>query len=318
MSELEEAYRQAPRIESPSRVDARVIQAAENKAVRMKAKSRRDSIIPGLGAAFVSLCLVGIGVSVFMRSTSEVHRASDTSADVVSMESLQEADPQSNGVWSRQAAQLPDASVSANAPSIENSQASVAASATATVATRVDATMQEQSRANAQVASNGSARYKSAAVDEAIIESVATNGTDVASVSSDLARKKTGVGKLSGEQSRELASVATSDSLVVASDGRAWLSLQPVDSMVIEVTTTGSEKAALDLASLLPFKTQRIRVSENQWKLLHNASFTERENAEMVLAELIEQVEDHVQVKSDTPSVMPHIVELQALLQSIK
>ena len=88
--------------------------------------------------------------------------------------------------------------------------------------------------------------------------------------------------------------------------------------MVIEVTTTGSEKAALDLASLLPFKTQRIRVSENQWKLLHNASFTERENAEMVLAELIEQVEDHVQVKSDTPSVMPHIVELQALLQSIK
>ena len=337
MSELEEAYRQAPKIKSPSRVDARVTQAAENKVVRMKAKSRGDSIIPGLGAAFVSLCLVGIGVSVFMRSTSEVDRASITSADTVSVESLQEADQLSTGVASRQVAQLPDASVSANDSSIENSQASVATSATASaaasVATSADTTMQEQSRASEAVANNGSARYKSAAVDDAIDESVASNATDVASARSDFARtdsagsnsarsnlvrKKTGVGKLSVEPSRELASVATSDSLMVTSDGRAWLSLQPVDSMVIEVTTTGSEKAALDLASLLPFKTQRIRVSENQWKLLHNASFTERENAEAALVELIEQVEDHVPVTSVTPSMMLHIVELEALLQSIK
>ncbi len=352
MSELEKIYRDAPRLRSPARLDAKILQSAHEaarvsagrtiEADPIEAEKRRSLLSWKPGLALASVCTVGIGLGVAMQAGW--HSRAPTISDIAQLEtqaSREEkvalsvaADHTFQGLEaSADVVSESEVADTANASDlfiVQKSESTVAEASEDAVSSISAETMAATAASSTEILSEEIALQPSADVVTADSDAMGeAEGDDIRAeryrdreVSTKQAPRQMHKQTASAENTVALAAppMALGESRSEKSKSfsdqvevNRWLMAQNSENYTIKLTVAKTELALDAVAEKFKRRTEKAVGADAQWLLLHG-SFTQRHQAELAQTVILNDAERDGSLGDLVPKIV-RIGEVQQLLK---
>jgi len=347
MKDLEKAYRDAPKLESPPRLDRKIMQAAHARAGQSEGKIRpdlrADHKSPSkqfnsrwwvAGYAVSYLCIFGIGFGVLWQSGFLGGNPVEPEYDVVAIapqsdESVVTRDALNEETQIASQVQSYDVSPSASAVSTE---ADVVAESFSVDSDAVGIPLSSDIEARPQIASVETARIESVEIRPvAEQESAQAHSAESFGITTEdaIVDELTGLNNSEPEISTLSKSASVDQNEARRKiridekpiDGRYaeslnWVRMQNPDNYTVQLGTAGDDSRLESIAAQIGVSTFLIpwNSGPKEWLLLHG-SFTDRVLAKQVFVELLETLESLPQTSVE---VVPQLVTFGEIQQRLK